>query len=218
MPLIVVCGPTATGKSALAVELCHEIDGEVVSADSMQIYRGRDIGTAKPTEAQRKGIPHHMIDVAEPWEDYSVARYCAEAKKAIRDIAERGKTPVLTGGTGLYIHSLIDHRVFMEGAEDRAYRADLRREACEFGPAHMHEKLRGMDPAAAKRIHPNNLVRVIRAIEIIELTGMTLEEYNRRGREGQSEYNLCMIGLTVEDRGFLYDRIDARVNRMVETD
>ncbi len=214
IPLVVVCGPTACGKTALGVELALRLGGEVVSADSMQVYRGLDIGTAKPTATERRGVPHHMIDVADPWESYSVARYCAEAAPVIEDIARRGRLPVLVGGTGLYIDNLVANTDFSAPGGDAALRAELLREAAEKGNEYLHEKLRGLDPLAAEAIHPNNVKRVVRAIEQITLSGMGRAELDEKSRR-DSPYHA--LRFTIErDRAELYERINARVDEMIK--
>ncbi len=216
IPLLVICGPTASGKTDTAAELALRYGGEVVSADSMQIYKGLCICTAKPTPGEMRGVPHHMIDFLEPWEDFSVAEYVKTASDVIRDIHARGKLPVLAGGTGLYINSLIDNISFEHIPEDPSLRKSLEDEAREMGKEHMHKRLADIDPQAAAAIHPNNLIRVIRAIEMRELSGRTADENRLMSREKSSPYDLCMIGLTCFDRQVLYDRIDRRVDRMIE--
>lgn len=216
IPLLVVVGPTASGKTALSVRLAKALNGEVVSADSMQMYRGMDIGTAKPTRDEMDGVPHHLIDVLEPSETFSVADYAALCRPIIADIADRGKLPILTGGTGLYISAVTDHIQFSPIPSDEALREALRRQAREEGTEALHRMLRECDPESAAAIHPNNLGRVIRAIEVYRLTGVTISEYNRRSRAVPPPYRLCMLGLSSRDRQLLYHRIDRRVDRMVE--
>ncbi|MGI6030703.1 MAG: tRNA (adenosine(37)-N6)-dimethylallyltransferase MiaA [Eubacteriales bacterium] len=215
IPIIVICGPTASGKTALSVALCHRLRGEVVSTDSMQIYRGMDIGTAKPTLQEREGIPHHMLDVADIWEEFDVAQYCDMARPIIEDIDRRGKIPVLAGGTGLYINTLVDNIRFSPVESDPSYRAELERFALEYGNEALHERLRQVDPESALRVHPNNRSRVIRALEVYRQSGMTISEMNRRSRQEPSPYDPCMIGLCYEDRQLLYRRIDQRVEEMI---
>lgn len=215
-PLLVVVGPTASGKTSLSVRLAKELNGEVVSADSMQMYRGMDIGTAKPTPAEMAGIPHHLIDILEVEETFSVADYAALARPLIREIGRRGKLPILTGGTGLYISAVTDHIQFSPIPSDKAMRQQLRRRAEEEGTEAVYAILRECDPETAAAIHPNNLGRVIRAIEVYRLTGVTMAEHNRRSRAVPPPYRTCILGLTSRDRQFLYDRINRRVDRMLE--
>lgn len=217
IPLLVVVGPTASGKTSLSVRLAKELSGEVISADSMQMYRGMDIGTAKPTAAEMEVVPHHLIDILEPDETFSVADYTALARPLIQEIAGRGKLPILTGGTGLYISAITDHIQFSPIPSDEALREELRKKAEAEGAEALHRILRQCDPESAAAIHPNNLGRVIRAIEVYRLTGVTMTEYNRRSRSVPSPYRLCIIGLTSRDRQVLYDRIDRRVDRMIQS-
>lgn len=215
IPLLVVCGPTASGKTAVGVRLAKEYNGEVVSADSMQIYKGLAICTAKPTADEMQGIPHHMTDFLAPDEEFSVADYVKMAGKCIEDIHSRGKLPIIVGGTGLYINSLIDNISFDHIESDGALRKRLEEEAARLGKEHMHDRLKAVDPEAAEKIHPNNLIRVIRAIEMCELSGRTGEQNRIESRRNESPYNVCMIGLTCFDRQLLYDRINARVDGML---
>lgn len=215
-PLLVVVGPTASGKTSLSVRLAKMLDGEVVSADSMQMYRGMDIGTAKPTAAEMEGIPHHLIDVLEVEETFSVADYAALARPLIREIGQRGRLPILTGGTGLYISAVIHHLQFSPIPSDEAMRSELRQKAEAEGNEAVHALLRDCDPESAAAIHPNNLGRVIRAIEVYRITGVTITEHNRRSRAVPPPYRTCILGLTSRDRQFLYHRIDRRVDRMLE--
>lgn len=216
IPVIVVCGPTASGKTAVGVELALRLGGEVVSADSMQIYKGLAISTAKPSAEEMKGVPHHLMDFLEPDEPFSVADYVKMARECISDIRSRGKLPVIVGGTGLYINSLIDNISFDHIVSDDSLRKELEQEAAEMGKEHMHEKLRSLDPEAAESIHPNNLIRVIRAIEMCILSGRTGSENREESRKNESPYAPCMIGLTCFDRQVLYDRINRRVDKMLE--
>ena len=215
IPLLVVCGPTASGKTAVGVGLAGKLNGEVVSADSLQIYKGLRLSTAKPTEEEMGGIPHHMMDFLEPWEEYSVADYVRGAKRCIEDIRARGRLPIVVGGTGLYINSLIDNISFDHIASDSGLRKRLEREAEEKGGEYMHGRLREIDPAAADKIHPNNVIRIIRAIEMAEISGKSGDENRLESRKEPSPYDLCMIGLTCFDRAVLYERINRRVDGMV---
>lgn len=216
IPLLVICGPTASGKTAVGVRLAEIYGGEIVSADSMQIYKGLAVSTAKPTAEEMRGIPHHMMDFLEPDEEFSVADYVRGARKCIEDIRGRGKLPIVVGGTGLYINSLVDNISFDHIESDDSLRKSLEEEAAEMGKDYMYEKLKKLDPEAAEKIHPNNLIRVIRAIEMYMLSGRTGEENRRESRRNESPYKLCMIGLTCFDRQLLYDRINARVDNMLE--
>lgn len=211
---VIIAGPTASGKSGLAVELAHLFNGEVVSADSMQVYRRMDIGTAKPTEEEMGGIPHHMIDVVDPDEDFTAAGYREMALEKIREIDARGKTPFVAGGTGLYIKTLTGG-IFKGPAADPALRERLTREAVEHGKARLYERLCEVDPIGAAAIHPNNLVRVIRALEVYELSKRPLSEFHREHAFSETPFESLKIGLEM-DRAELYARIDRRVDRMME--
>ncbi len=214
IPVIVVCGPTASGKTSLGIELARALDGEIVSADSMQVYRRLDIGTAKPDENERRAAAHHMIDVAEPWESYSVARYCAEAKAAVEDVHARGKLPIIVGGTGLYIDNLIAGTDFSAPGGDEELRAELRSMAEKKGAEAVHSLLRELDASEAEKIHPNNLKRVIRAIELIKLSGESRESLNLKSRR-PSPYRAVRVA-TAYPREVLYERINRRVDIMLE--
>ena len=216
IPVIAVCGPTASGKTAVGVELALRLGGEVVSADSMQIYKGLAISTAKPSPEEMRGVPHHLMDFLEPDEPFSVADYVKMARECISDIRSRGKLPIIVGGTGLYINSLIDNISFDHIVSDDSLRKELEEEAVKMGKEHMHEKLRSLDPEAAESIHPNNVIRVIRAIEMCLLSGRTGSENREESRKSESPYEPCMIGLTCFDRQVLYDRINRRVDKMLE--
>ena len=213
--IICVCGPTASGKTGLAVELAKRLDGEVVSCDSMQIYRGMDIGTAKPTADEIQGIPHHLLDVAEPGEAFSVSRYVELADRALQDILSRGKTVIIAGGTGLYMDSLILGRAFAPFPET-GKREALEREAREQGIGVLLERLARVDPASAERLHPSDRKRIIRALEVFEETGKTITQHNEETRQLPPKYQPLWLGLTYEPRQILYDRIDLRVDQMVE--
>lgn len=215
VPVVAVVGPTASGKTDLAIAIAQHFGGEVVSADSMQIYRGMDIATAKPTPAEMQGIPHHLIGFQEPENPFSVAEYAALAHAAIREVLDRGKLPVLAGGTGLYVDSVLHDLRFSEIRGDEQLRAELVRYAQEYGNPALWERLRSVDPETAAALHPNNLGRVIRAIEVYRETGVTMAEHQRRSR-GRSRYAAVKIGLNCRDREWLYDRINRRVDRMLE--
>ena len=216
IPVIVVAGPTASGKTGLAVELCKALGGEVVSADSMQIYKGMFIATAKPTAEEMQGISHYMMDFLEPSEPFSVAQYCKQARVCIEDIALRGKLPVIAGGTGLYISSLIDNVEFSQTQSDYELREKLRKKAEAQGAEALLSELREIDPETADTLHPNNLGRIIRALEVYYTSGITLSKQKELARLKPSPYNSCMLLLTVRERKTLYDRIDSRVDIMLE--
>ena len=211
--IICIAGPTASGKTALAVELAKELNGEVVSCDSMQVYRRMDIGTAKPTKEEMQGIVHHMIDVAEPDEDFSVSKYCTMASLAIDDIASRGKTAIIAGGTGLYMDSLIKGNDFAPFPAT-GVRQRLERKAEEVGFEAMREELRAIDPESAARL--NDLRRVIRALEVYYETGETITEHNRKTQALPPRYEPLWLGLDFAERAELYRRIDLRVGIMLE--
>lgn len=215
-PLIAVVGPTASGKTAVGIELAKEYNGEVISADSMQIYKGMDIATAKPDKEEMQGIPHHLISELEPTSSFSVAEYVKLAQQKIEDIAARGKLPILVGGTGLYVSSLIDNINFDNAITDGSVRRKLTEEAECIGNEAMLERLREIDPEAAEKIPAANLVRIIRALEVYEVTGIPFSRQKELNRMQDSLYNSCMIGLTYKDRSVLYDRINRRVDIMLE--
>ena len=216
-PLIAVVGPTASGKTALAVELALYFGGEVVSADSMHVYKRMDIATAKPDEAEKKGVPHHLIDLIEPdGAAFSVAQYARRAHAAIADIAARGRVPILAGGTGLYIDAVIDNIDFSNIRSDESVRAELRALADAHGNDYMLGLLREADPELAASLHPNNLGRILRALEVYRVTGVPMSEHQRRSRQMPARYDVCMIGLNFTDRAMLYDRVNRRVDLMME--
>ena len=216
IPLIAVVGSTASGKSRLAVQLAKALDGEVVSCDSMQIYRRMDIGTAKPTQAEMEGVPHHLIDIADPDRPFSCADYVAAARDVIAEIHGRGKMPVVCGGTGLYLERLLMGGGDVEAAEpDPRIREKWQAFAAENGNRALHEKLRLVDAESADAIHENNLHRVIRALEIYETTGVPKSQWDRRSKEIVSDYDYTVIGLRYADRQTLYDRIERRVDEMI---
>ncbi|MBQ2692679.1 MAG: tRNA (adenosine(37)-N6)-dimethylallyltransferase MiaA [Clostridia bacterium] len=216
IPLVAVVGPTASGKTALAVELAKALDGEVLSFDSMQLYKGMDVATAKPTADEMQGIPHHLIDVVDPSETYSVARFQEDAARIIADIRGRGKNVILVGGTGLYLDSFIENLQFLDTGDNTEVRARLRAELEASGPEAMYARLQSIDPAYAEAVHPNNTGRVLRALEVYELTGYTMTDQIARSRREPGRYDVVYIGLTAEDRDYLYDRINQRVDRMIE--
>ena len=212
--ILVIVGPTASGKTRMAVELAKAHNGEVVSADSMQIYRRMDIGTAKPTAEEMDGVPHHMIDVADPEEDFSVARYVELASACVDDILARGKLPIVAGGTGLYVDSLLSGRTFAAFSPESALRKELEEELAERGGEAMLEELSRVDPEAAARLHPNDHKRIVRALEVYRSTGKTISEHNRETQALPPRYESLTIGLNFQDRADLWARIDARVDQM----
>ncbi len=214
--IVVVCGPTASGKTALSIALAKAFDGEVVSADSMQIYRGMDIGTAKPTKEEMDGIPHHMLDVAEPGESYSVSRYVQEATACVEDILARGKLPIVCGGTGLYIDGLIRGTDFQPAGTDNGIREQLEREWDEQGPEAMMARLAAVDPDSAARLHLSDKRRIVRALEVYLATGETITAHNARSKQVPPRFDAVMMGLNTEPRDILYSRIDRRVDVMLE--
>lgn len=214
--IAVVVGPTASGKTKLAVELALAHNGEVVSADSMQIYRTLNIGTAKPTAEEMRGVPHHMLDVAEPEEDFSVARYVEMAAACVDDILARGKLPIVAGGTGLYIDSLLSGRTFASFSPKSPLRAQLQARAEKEGGERLWRELRGVDPEAAARLHPNDEKRVIRALEVWYQTGMTITEHNRLTQAIPPRYEALTLGLAFQEREDMWRRIDRRVDEMME--
>ena len=213
--LICICGPTASGKTALSVALAQQLHTEIISADSMQLYREMDIGTAKPDMKERQGVPHHLFDVCEPGETFSVARYVELADAAAQDILSRGMIPVVIGGTGLYMDALIECSTFSGDETDLSVRGKYESMAREQGNEAVHRCLAAVDPESAERLHPNNLKRVIRALEVYEQTGMTIGEMNRLHKRPEPKYRAIKIGLCPEERQTLYDRIDRRVDIMV---
>lgn len=216
IPLVAVVGPTASGKTRLAIDIALKYRGEVVSADSMQIYKKMDIGTAKPSKKEMRGVPHHMIDIIEPHERYSVAQYVTDAKKCIEEIYTRGNLPVLAGGTGLYVSSLVDNISFSETVRNDKLREQLAEIAAEQGGEALLNILREFDPNMAEQLHPNNTGRIIRAIEVYRTTGVTMTETQIKSRQTEPIYKLCMIGLNFPNRADLYRRIDMRVDMMLK--
>lgn len=214
-PIICIAGPTASGKTALAVALAQELGGEVVSCDSMQVYRRMDIGTAKPTAEEMQGIPHHMLDVAEPDEDFSVSRYCRMASPIVDDIVSRGKVAIIAGGTGLYMDSLIRGNAFAP-FPSTGVREKLEAQADAEGMEKIHAWLTSVDPEAAGRLHLSDRKRIIRALEVYLETGETITEHNRRTQAIPPKYSPLWLGLDFEDRAQLYHRIDRRVDIMLD--
>ncbi|EJQ98029.1 tRNA dimethylallyltransferase [Bacillus mycoides] len=210
----VIIGPTAVGKTKLSIDLAKALNGEIISGDSMQIYRTMDIGTAKVTTDEMDGIPHYMIDIKDPEDSFSVAEFQERVRKCIREITERGKLPIIVGGTGLYIQSVLFDYQFTDEAGDATYREQMEKLALERGVEYIHKKLQEVDPESAERIHANNVRRVIRALEIFHTTGEKMSNQLEK-QENELLYDVSLIGLTM-DREMLYDRINLRVNLMIE--
>lgn len=215
IPVIAVVGPTASGKTALAVALAARFGGEIVGADSMQIYRGFPIASAAPTAEERASSPYHLAEILEPTTAFSVASYVKLASKTLCEIADRNALPIVCGGTGLYVDSLLGNIRFLEEPENEV-RARLETEADTLGVAALLDRLRQVDPAAAKKLHENDRKRVLRALEVYELHGVTMTELNAASRSGESPYRVLWLGLTYRDRERLYHRINARVDAMLE--
>ena len=213
--ILVINGPTASGKTRLAVELALRRNGEVVSADSMQIYRRMDIGTAKPTEEEMRRVPHHMIDVADPEEDFSVARYVDMAARCVDDILSRGRLPILAGGTGLYIDSLLSGRTFAAFEPESALRGELEQRLAKEGGEAMLAQLAAVDPDTAARLHPNDSKRIVRALEIFLSTGKTMTQHNAETQAIPPRYDALTITLGFERREDMWARIDRRVDIMM---
>jgi len=213
--LVILTGPTAVGKTKLSIELAKRIGGEIISADSMQVYKYMDIGSAKIMPNEMEGVPHHLIDVLEPTEDFDVYRFQQMAKEKMKEIYERGHIPVIVGGTGFYIQALLYDIDFTHSEEDTKLRSELEKIAMEEGVHKVHEMLREVDPQAAEEIHENNVKRVIRAIEYYRQTGEKISEHNKEQREKDSPYNFCYFVLN-DNRKKLYERIDQRVDLMLE--
>ena len=216
IPVYAVVGPTATGKSAYAVSLARELGGEVISGDSMQIYRGMDIGTAKASAEEQQGIPHHLLDVADMTEPFSAGRFVELAGEKIQEIHSRGKMPILCGGTGLYLELLLTGKQLTDTTADEALREELLAFAAEHGNEALHARLAELDPASALKIHPNNVKRVVRALEIVMTAGITKSEADRMSLQGDNPFAPTIIRLTYAHRARLYDKINLRVRRMFE--
>lgn len=213
---IVIVGATASGKTGLGVFVARKFNGEVISADSMQIYKGMSIATAKPTTDEMQGVPHHLIDFLPVTEKYSVSSYCDDAKKVFDDVVSRGKLPVFVGGTGLYIDSFLSNTQFLENAGSEEVRERLKVEFEKHGIDKLYNELCEVDPDAAKNIHPNNTVRVLRALEVYRATGKTLTEQNSLSHNVESDIEPLYIAIGYRDREILYDRINRRVDEMLE--
>lgn len=213
--IVVISGPTASGKTAAGIEVAKRLNGEIISADSMQIYKYMNIGSAKPTKEEMQGIPHHMIDVVYPDEEFSVALFRNMAGRLIDEVVNKNHVPIIVGGTGLYINSLIYPYDFTDSPEDTSYREELTELAREKGNEFVHNMLQDIDPESFIRIHPNNLRRVVRALEVYRNTGKTISEYQNKSKEREMEYKVAYIGLTM-DRNLLYNRINLRVDKMFD--
>lgn len=214
--LVVIVGPTAVGKTKTSIELAKAINGEIISGDSMQVYKGLDIGTAKVTEDEKEGIPHYLIDIKDPIEPFSAAEFQQLARERITEINQRGKVPIIVGGTGLYIRAVTHHYQFSEAANNSEIRNQLQRKAEIEGADSLHDELKRVDPVRAQEIHPNNVQRVIRALEIYYETGnVPSNEQKKMEQERESLYQLAIVGLTM-NRELLYERIDERVDLMVK--
>lgn len=213
--LVVLVGPTAVGKTEIAIEVAKKVNAEIVSADSMQIYRYMNIGTAKPTKEEQQGIKHHMIDIINPDEDFSAADFQLMANQSIEDINKKNKIPILTGGTGFYINSVCYNYTFSESERDDSFRQELEDQAQKYGKDFLHKKLESLDPVSSKKIHPNNLRRVIRALEVCIKTGKPFSYYEEKTKKQDTPYDLLMIGLT-RPREELYQRINKRVILMIQ--
>lgn len=214
-PLIVLTGPTAVGKTSLSIALARAVEGEIISADSMQVYKHMDIGSAKIKKEEMEGIPHYLIDVLEPDEEFHVVRFQEMAKEAMKEIYSKGKIPILTGGTGFYIQAVVKDIDFSQDTEKSSVRERLENLAQEKGGEYLHELLAQRDPESAEKIHPNNIKRVIRALEYYELTGEKISLHNEREGEKVSPYNTAYFVLN-DHRERLYERIDRRVDQMLD--
>lgn len=214
--ILAVVGPTASGKSALAIELAKRFNGEIICCDSMQIYKRMDIGTAKPTQDELQQVQHHLFDFADPMQSFSCADYIPLAQAVADDILARGKTPVFCGGTGLYLDRFLSGAEFEETSVDEEFRREMNAFAAEHGNEALHEKLREVDPASAEEIHPNNVKRVIRALEIYKTSGKTKSELDRASKSFESQYEAVQIGIRYENREVLYNRINLRVDKMMQ--
>lgn len=214
-PLIILTGPTAVGKTALSIGLAKAVDGEIISADSMQVYRKMNIGTAKIEPSEMQGVRHHLIDILDPGEEFNVVLFKRYALEAMEDIYSRGKIPVIVGGTGFYIQALLYDIDFENNDNDMSYREELQRLAAEKGNSHIHDMLSKVDPESAEKIHENNVKRVIRALEFYRKTGMKISEHNETEAQKESPYNFEYFVLN-DDRSKLYDRIDRRIDIMLE--
>lgn len=215
IPILIIAGPTASGKTGLSVALAKKYNGEIISADSMQIYKGMDVGTAKPDLEERMGVPHHLMDVVEPWEGFTVAQYRTLASQKIKEVWERGKWPIVVGGTGLYIHALIRSWTFSNTPPSPQIRRDIETFLDKHGKEALYQELLNVDPDGAKIIHPNNVKRVIRALEVYRESGRTKSSMDALSGKEEVPYDYTLVGLTME-RARLYARIEERIDRMME--
>lgn len=214
-PLIILTGPTAVGKTKLSIALARAVNGEIISADSMQVYQHMNIGTAKIMPEEMDGIPHHLVDILSPMEDFNIVLFQQMAKKAMQEIYKKGRIPILVGGTGFYIQSVLYDIDFTESEEDSEYRQRLWKIAGTEGEEALHQMLKDCDPRAAEQIHPNNVKRVIRALEFYKNTGTPISEHNEEQKKKESPYQFLYLVLD-QDRGILYDRIEKRIDQMLE--
>ncbi len=214
-PLIILTGPTAVGKTNLSIQLAKAVNGEIISADSMQVYKGMDIGSAKITKEEMQGVPHHLIDVLEPWEEFNVVVFQQKCREALAGIYERGHIPILTGGTGFYIQAVLKDIDFTENEDNNEYRAQLEALGAREGVRVLHDMLKQVDPASAEAIHANNMKRVIRALEFHHFTGEKISDHNEREADKEPAYNFCYFVLN-DDRSVLYERIVKRVDMMLD--
>lgn len=215
IPLLCIVGPTAVGKTEIAIELAHRLKGEIISADSVQVYRYMDIGTAKPTAEERRGIPHYLIDIVDPDVNFTVYDYQKLAQQYIREVYSKGKLPILTGGTGLYIKAVVDEYTFCSRKVNPYLRRRLQEELQLKGKGEFYRLLQEIDPRAAERVHPNDARRIIRALEFYYMTGEPISVQWERTKKNKGNYNLIMIGITMEKK-YLYERINKRVDLMLE--
>lgn len=214
-PMIVLTGPTAVGKTKLSIALAKAVDGEIISADSMQVYKHMDIGSAKITQEEMQGVPHHLIDILEPWEEFNVVIFKQKCEECLKGIYERGHIPILTGGTGFYIQAVLRDINFTENEENKLFRSSLEELAAKEGAEALHARLEEVDPVSAKAIHANNVKRVIRALEYYELTGEPISTHNVQEKQKESAYHSCYFVLN-DDRERLYGRIEERIDEMLE--
>ena len=213
-PMIVLTGPTAVGKTKLSIDLAKAIGGEIISADSMQVYRYMDIGSAKIKTEEMQGVRHHLIDILEPWDEFNVVVFKQKCEECLQGIYERGHIPILTGGTGFYIQAVLRDIDFTENEEDTSYRKELEKLAQEKGAEYLHDMLKAVDPPSAEAIHANNIKRCIRALEYYKLTGQRISDHNEQEKKKMSPYNSCYFVLN-DDRERLYTRIELRIDEML---
>ena len=214
LPMVVLTGPTAVGKTKLSIRLAKAVGGEIISADSMQVYRYMNIGSAKIRREEMEGVPHHLIDILEPWDEFNVVVFQQKCKECLGEIYQRGHIPILTGGTGFYIQAILRDIDFTENEENTSIRQSLEKLAKEKGAAYLHEMLRQVDAASADVIHPNNIKRTIRALEYFKLTGEKISEHNEQERQKTEAYSSCYFVLN-DDRERLYERIEKRIDEML---